>query len=1093
MIMRKVDENEWFKTYRLSPREIDVLACMLENQASKKICQILDIKQKTADAHVIHIMQKMGKNSRSSIIDFVKKSPSAPEIKKHYIDLLQTFEFREALLKIKKSTMYTRIFCKLDCANEAVKKRLAGDLQQLNIFCFERKKEAPIISVNLQESYYLTFFNLLNQLIPHQVIEQIIDEWTIHFNDMGNMYQSQILGFSGEPRDQINLLYFWKKFRGIKGSLLLLLAVIFIFCGYIITTQFSFSPTSARSDFYVPSQYLQRKVILTKIDNLYFTDKSPIKKIALVGIGGAGKTTIARQYAQMETSALVWEVNAETQAALLDSFTQLAYALSKTQEEKVELEHIKKSNNQRDHAQKLMYFVKQKIKKYKNWLLVFDNVETLTNIKAFLPTDQTTWGNGKILITTRNSNIRDCGFVSATHIIPVGELTQQEKFDLFSRIQGKLAPNKEQLPMFLKKIPPFPLDVSIAAYYIKRTSHSYSEYLDKLKDLTPEDMSGYSQTRYQIITSSIEQIIKNHEFLGLLLLISVIDSQNIPKDLLKKYGDNFVVEDFIHHMKLFSLLSEKYDRIQNSASLFIHRSTQDLILQYILNNFSDQVKQELYSKSAESLYRYADQILEEEDFQKIRTLLPHLQNFIKYKQFCITASYQIMLQIGCCYDRLRDYLYAQPFLITSADFFKAQSIPYKKCHQFLPKALANLGANYHHIGHWKQAKEACAESINLYTKFFHEQQMELAHALITQSWASSECGDSAGAIHALNQCISIYKKHLGSNCIQVATCFFRIGGTYLKMGDTTRAKYYCEKSLEMFRKIGKKTEEQIARVLARIGNIYQLEGNYLKALKYLEEACYDSNKYANKNQNAQLVWGVSYLCETYVHLGLYKKAEALTRWLIHYAEQCYGKNSTYAAWFLMILGLLEIDLDHHKTAQQILEKSVDIHNKQRGENHILSIRVKSALAKSYSELRRFEEAEKLYKHCLLIYKKQYGDTHTAYAELLCDIAHMYILKKDFSTAHMILNKALPILQQKKHAQTYRCYEYLGDLYEAQKQYDKAKDFYGKSWILTRRYLPKNSAHIARLKVKIPLKVRCILYIKSFFTMVSPRLHVNSFA
>ncbi|MDI9635807.1 hypothetical protein QM565_08415 [Geitlerinema splendidum] len=38
-------------------------------------------------------------------------------------------------------------------------------------------------------------------------------------------------------------------------------------------------------------------------------------------------------------------------------------------------------------------------------------------------------------------------------------------------------PQKEEVNAFLKFIPPFPLDVSVAAYYIKSTHLTYEKYL----------------------------------------------------------------------------------------------------------------------------------------------------------------------------------------------------------------------------------------------------------------------------------------------------------------------------------------------------------------------------------------------------------------------------------------------------------------------------------------------------------------------------------------------------------------------------------------------------------------------------------------
>ena len=37
-------------------------------------------------------------------------------------------------------------------------------------------------------------------------------------------------------------------------------------------------------------------------------------------------------------------------------------------------------------------------------MLIYDNIETLSDIKDFIPEDKKVWGFGKILMTTRNAN-----------------------------------------------------------------------------------------------------------------------------------------------------------------------------------------------------------------------------------------------------------------------------------------------------------------------------------------------------------------------------------------------------------------------------------------------------------------------------------------------------------------------------------------------------------------------------------------------------------------------------------------------------------------------------------------------------------------
>lgn len=85
-----VYDHPWLKSFNLTNREIDVLACLTEHQASKKIARILDVQVRTVETHVFNIMQKLDKHSRISIVDCLLQSACACDIVKHnpaYIEL----------------------------------------------------------------------------------------------------------------------------------------------------------------------------------------------------------------------------------------------------------------------------------------------------------------------------------------------------------------------------------------------------------------------------------------------------------------------------------------------------------------------------------------------------------------------------------------------------------------------------------------------------------------------------------------------------------------------------------------------------------------------------------------------------------------------------------------------------------------------------------------------------------------------------------------------------------------------------------------------------------------------------------------------
>ncbi len=219
--------------------------------------------------------------------------------------------------------------------------------------------------------------------------------------------------------------------------------------------------SSIRTDLTIPveSSFLPRPEIMTQIDNK-FKGKNGIQAVALIGPGGAGKTTLARQYAHQQKSSVIWEINAETHESLVSSFESLAQTFAKKEEDKKILKEIQDIKDAEVKEKKVIQFVKEYLSSHPNWFFIFDNVEKITDIQKYFPLDFMTWGQGKIILTTRDSNIENNKHISS--FIQIGELSPEQKVHLFTKIithqnETSFTPIQvEEVKAFLEHIPPFP-------------------------------------------------------------------------------------------------------------------------------------------------------------------------------------------------------------------------------------------------------------------------------------------------------------------------------------------------------------------------------------------------------------------------------------------------------------------------------------------------------------------------------------------------------------------------------------------------------------------------------------------------------------
>ena len=320
------------------------------------------------------------------------------------------------------------------------------------------------------------------------------------------------------------------------------------------------------------SVLLARREHLQKM-NTILNSQDRIKTVILAGIGGSGKTTLACQYAKAQDAHVIWEISAETKKNLLSSFTNLANALAKTKEEKEDVRFLQEIRDPIEREKQLLLMVKRFLKSFQNWVLVYNNVEDLQAVKKYFPHDPKIWGSGKVIITTRDASAENYPLSQADCVIRMELLSHQQKYDLFTSIifpRKNVLKSKRQkeIHTFLQAIPSFPLDVSTAAHYIKDANISYETYLTRIEDHTPKfdkaqreilsEFSDYTNTRYSIITLTLEKLIaQNPHFKDLLFLVSLIDSQNIPVSLLSRLKSDLVVEKLMRYLRKHSFITNE--------------------------------------------------------------------------------------------------------------------------------------------------------------------------------------------------------------------------------------------------------------------------------------------------------------------------------------------------------------------------------------------------------------------------------------------------------------------------------------------------------------------------------------------------------
>jgi CHAT domain-containing protein len=227
-----------------------------------------------------------------------------------------------------------------------------------------------------------------------------------------------------------------------------------------------------------------------------------------------------------------------------------------------------------------------------------------------------------------------------------------------------------------------------------------------------------------------------------------------------------------------------------------------------------------------------------------------------------------------------------------------------------------------------------------------------------------------------------------------------------------------------------------------------------------------------------------------IHLakGEYTEAEKIASRAFQIATSTYGENSTKTAPTQKLLGDIYYTLGDYDKAETNVTKAMVNQEKQFGRKHVEVAKSISQLAliKFYKGDNR-QQVEKLMIESRDIMGDKLGKDNPQYAEILKNVAVLYISERKFDIAFSSLTIAESIWKakagRKNNINTASIYTLTGDVYYQQRNYKKAEEFYIKAKDLYEKFFSTSHPEY----VKVLSKLSKVYYMEKDFKRSKQRI------
>ncbi|KAK4149742.1 P-loop containing nucleoside triphosphate hydrolase protein [Chaetomidium leptoderma] len=692
----------------------------------------------------------------------------------------------------------------------------------------------------------------------------------------------------------------------------------------------------------------------------------PAARVAIVGLGGIGKSQLAIEFAHRiaagQPDTWVFWVHAGTQASVQEGFRTIADTVK-----------LPGRNQPKADIPQLVYGWLSN-ERNGRWIMILDSADNcdvfycLTRSDArngrpfatFLPQSR----NGSIIITTRNKDLAFRLSGRRQSIIEIGPMAQTDAVTLLEKKLEPL-PDRDIAADLVRALDLVPLAISQAAAYIQARAprSSPKKYLAEFREserkrskLLEHDAGDLRRdggasnailTTWQISFDHIRSLRRSAA--DLLSLMSFFDRQGIPEWVLKpsliakgtipercrdETGDEDSddgsqdnadggFEDDVKMLRDYSLIVTDAGGDQFEMHRLVQLSTRRWLRACgQLETFKQQCIERMAASFPTGEY---------ENWATCRSLFAHLQVVLGYRPNEKTVEIWAML-------------------LHNGGWYAWSQGRYELAQQMLRKA--------------KKARE----------KKLGKEDIATLASISIFAVVLLDRGRWKEAESLQVQVMETRKRVLGEEHPDTLTSMANLASMYWNQGRWKEAEELQAKELDICSRVLGEEHPDTLTSMANLASTYRNQGRWKEA-ESLEVQVMETFKRVLGEEHPNTLTSIGNLASTYRNQGRWKEAEKLEAQVMETFKKELGEEHPLTLTSMANLASTYWNQGRWKEAESLEAQVMETRKKVRGEEHPLTLTSMANLASTYRDQGRWEEAEKLDVQVMETFKTKLGADH----------------------------------------------------------------------------------------------------------------------